>query len=181
MWIIDPIDGTSFFSRQDPNWRVQLALDVEGQTEIAVVTAPALARRWWATRGGGSFTSRWPDGADLRRLQVSRRSDVAHARLQAIAGPSAAHLPAGAGSTPMSPLPLVELVDGQIDAFLAERYYLWDHAPWILIVQEAGGRFTTRLGNSRGDEGGGLYSKAALHPVLLATLGYPQPASSQEG
>src|SRR5436190_18592440 len=25
IWILDPIDGTSFFSRGDPNWRVQIA------------------------------------------------------------------------------------------------------------------------------------------------------------
>ena len=45
VWIIDPIDGTSSFSRRDPNWRVHLALEVAGSIEIAVVTAPALQRR----------------------------------------------------------------------------------------------------------------------------------------
>jgi histidinol-phosphatase len=60
LWILDPIDGTRFFSRGDPNWRIHVALEVAGSTRLAVVTSPALRRCWWATRGGGSFESSWP-------------------------------------------------------------------------------------------------------------------------
>ena len=60
VWILDPIDGTGFFSRGDPNWRIHIALQVRGTTELAVVASPALRRCWWATRGGGSFESSWP-------------------------------------------------------------------------------------------------------------------------
>jgi histidinol-phosphatase len=70
----------------------------------------------------------------------------------------------------------VELVRGEIDAFLAERYYAWDHAPWILLVEEAGGRFTDRTGGHASDQGGGLYSNAVLHSQLLASLHYPAPS-----
>jgi len=85
VWIIDPIDGTSFFSRRDPNWRVHIALEVAGSTEIAVVTAPALRRCWWATRGGGSFESSWPrEEAESKRLEVSTTSMLAGAWLDAL-------------------------------------------------------------------------------------------------
>jgi histidinol-phosphatase len=174
VWIIDPIDGTSFFSRGDPNWRVHIALEVAGNTEIAVVTSPALRRRWWATRGGGSFESSWPrEGAESKRLEVSTTSWLADARLAALDDASRDGLPPSRGSAPASPLPLVELVRGEIDAFLVERYYIWDHAPWILLVEEAGGRFTDRTGGHAGDQGGGLYSNANLHSQLLAALQYP--------
>ncbi|MGK5739299.1 inositol monophosphatase family protein [Micromonospora sp. URMC 103] len=174
VWILDPIDGTSFFSRRDPNWRVHVALEVDGHTEIAVVTAPALGRRWWATRGGGSFESPWPRGeAEPRRLDVSTTSVLADARLEALDDVAGARLPPGVARAPASPLPLVELVRGEIDAFLVERYHIWDHAPWILLVEEAGGRFTDRTGGRRGDRGGGLYSNANLHGELLTALHYP--------
>ncbi|TWJ21875.1 inositol monophosphatase family protein [Micromonospora endolithica] len=174
VWIIDPVDGTSFFSRHDPNWRVQLALEVAGRTEIAVVTAPALRRCWWATRGGGSFESSWPrEDARVMRLEVSTTSTVAEARLQALDVSSRARRPPDGWHAPASPLPLVELVRGEVDAFLVERYHIWDHAPWILLVQEAGGRFTDRTGGMGGDQGGGLYSNANLHGQLLTALGYP--------
>ncbi|WP_276961902.1 hypothetical protein [Ferrimicrobium acidiphilum] len=39
--------------------------------------------------------------------------------------------------------------------------------PWILLVEQAGGRFTDRTGGHAGDQGGGLYSNATL---LLTTL-----------
>jgi histidinol-phosphatase len=174
VWIIDPVDGTSFFSRRDPNWRIHLALEVAGSTEIAVVTAPALRRCWWATRGGGSFESSWPrEEAESNRLAVSTTSTLADARLEAVDDVSRSRLPPGAGRPPASPLPLVELVRGEIDAFLVEGFHVWDHAPWILLVEEAGGRFTDRTGGHAGDRGGGLYSNADLHRQLLAALHYP--------
>jgi fructose-1,6-bisphosphatase/inositol monophosphatase family enzyme len=174
VWIIDPVDGTSFFSRRDPNWRVHIALEVAGKIEIAVVTAPALQRCWWATRGGGAFESSWPRAeAESKRLAVSSTSTMADARLEALDDASRTRLPPSAGRVPASPLALVELVRGEVDAFLAECCHIWDHAPWILLVEEAGGRFTDRAGGHAGDQGGGLYSNAGLHSQLLAALQYP--------
>lgn len=171
VWIIDPVDGTSFFRRRDPNWRIHLALKVAGSIEVAVVTAPALRRCWWATRGGGAFESSWPrEETEAKRLEVSTTSVLADARLAAADNASRARLPPNAAPTPASPLPLVELVRGEIDAFLVERYHIWDHAPWILLVEEAGGRFTDRTGGHAGDKGGGLYSNANLHSQLLTAL-----------
>jgi len=83
-------------------------------------------------------------------------------------------LPLSVARASASPLPLVELVRGEIDAFLVERYHIWDHAPWILLVEEAGGRFTDRTGGHAGDQGGGLYSNANLHSQLLTALQYPR-------
>jgi histidinol-phosphatase len=174
VWILDPIDGTGFFSRGDPNWRIHVALQVDATTQVAVVVSPALQLCWWATRGGGSFESAWPrTESGSRALQVSSTSTLSDALLEALDDDSRSPLPPGRWRPPASPLPLVELVRGEIDAFLAERYYIWDHAPWILLVEEAGGRFTDRTGGHAGDQGGGLYSNAALHDQLLEALGYP--------
>lgn len=174
VWILDPIDGTGFFSQGDPNWRIHIALEVQGTTQVAVVTSPALRRCWWATRGGGSFESSWPrEESETRRLQVNTTATLADALLDAVDDESRARLPPSAAHAPGSPLPLVELVRGEIDAFLAERYHKWDHAPWVLLVEEAGGRFTDRTGGHANDRGGGLYSNANLHGQLLASLHYP--------
>lgn len=174
VWILDPIDGTGFFSRGDPNWRIHIALQVQKITQVAVVTSPALRRCWWATRGCGSFESSWPrELSNTRRLKVSTTSALTDAVLDALDDESRARLPPSAARPPASPLPLVELVRGEIDAFLAERYHKWDHAPWILLVEEAGGRFTDPTGGHASDQGGGLYSNVALHDQLLAWLHYP--------
>ncbi|SDD39907.1 histidinol-phosphatase [Geodermatophilus telluris] len=174
VWVLDPVDGTGFFGRGDPNWRIHVVLEVCGTREVAVVTSPALRRCWWATRGGGAFESSWPrEASATRRLRVSTTATLAAAVLDALDDESRARLPAGAARPPASPLPLVELVRGEIDAFLAERYHAWDHAPWILLVEEAGGRFTDPTGGRASHRGGGLYSNAALHGRLLAALRHP--------
>ncbi len=173
VWMLDPIDGTSFYSRGDPNWRVHMALEVAGQIEVAVVTAPALGHQWWATRGGGTFESSWPRDRSAKRLTVSHTDNLTGARLDALDEESRKRLPHEATIAPPSPLGLVELVRGQIDGFLAECCHLWDHAPWILLIEEAGGRFTDRSGGRRGDQGGGLYSNANLHDRLANAVGYP--------
>lgn len=176
VWILDPIDGTSSFSRRDPHWRVHVALEVAGDTEVGVVTAPALGRQWWATRGGGAYESSWPRAGGAGRLGVSRTTSIAGALLDAVDAESRGRLPRDATLAPPSPLGLIELVRGEIDGFLAECCHVWDHAPWILLVEEAGGRFTDRTGGRRGDRGGGVYSNADLHAELVRTLGYPAPA-----
>jgi histidinol-phosphatase len=174
VWILDPIDGTGFFSRGDPNWRIHIALEVQGTTALAVVTSPALRRCWWAIRGGGAFESSWPrQDSKTRQLKVSTTSMFADAVVDASDDESRDRLPPSASRAPASPLPLVELVRGEIDAFLVERYYTWDHAPWVLLVEEAGGRFTDPTGGRASDQGGGLYSNALLHSQLVAALRYP--------
>jgi histidinol-phosphatase len=171
-WIVDPIDGTSYFARSDPNWRIHLALQVDDRIEFAVVAAPALGLRWWAQRGQGAFEAIWPmSGRGPRRLQVSG-THLEHSRVACAPDATRDRLPPRCGLAPSSPLPLIELVRGEIDAFVAEGYFLWDHAPWILLVQEAGGRFTDSEGSSFGDRGGGVYSNDALHADLVRSLGY---------
>ena len=73
-WILDPIDGTNFFVRSDPNWRVQIALQEDDTIVLAVVDEPANSRRWWATLGGGTWEQTTTDGP--RRLHISERQTV---------------------------------------------------------------------------------------------------------
>jgi hypothetical protein len=103
VWILDPIDGTGFFSRRDPNWRIQIALELQGTTEVAVVASPALQRCWWATRGGGAFESSWLRKASkTTRLAVSSTSTLADAVLDALDDESRARLPPSAAPAPAS-------------------------------------------------------------------------------
>ena len=48
-----------------------LALEDEGVLSTAVVSAPAMRRRWWASAGGGAFVREGGDGLAPRRLRVS--------------------------------------------------------------------------------------------------------------
>src|SRR6476646_8307128 len=57
-WIVDPIDGTKNFVRGVPVWATLIALMVEDEVVVGVVSAPALGRRWWATKGDGAYAGR---------------------------------------------------------------------------------------------------------------------------
>ena len=186
-WIVDPIGGTSYFARNDPNWRIHLALEVGERLEVAVVAAPALGLRWWAQRGSGAYEVNWPidSNSDLesiaakcllgRKLSTSNTAGLHLSQIACARQDARQRLPAQCGTAPQSPLPLVELVRGEIDGFVAEGFQLWDHAPWILLVEEAGGRFTDRSGGNAGDQGGGVYSNAPLHAELVRALSYCRP------
>ena len=77
-WILDPIDGTKNYVRGVPVWATLIALLVDEVIVVGVVSAPALARRWWAARGMGAFAVD-PATEEPRRLQVSAVSALADA------------------------------------------------------------------------------------------------------
>src|SRR5436305_2875980 len=70
-WIIDPIDGTKIFVRGGPVWATLLALQDGGETTVGVVSAPALHRRWWASRGGGAHVDDGLRSSPGRQLHAS--------------------------------------------------------------------------------------------------------------
>src|SRR3954452_3430157 len=78
-WVIDPIDGTKNFVRGVPVWATLIALVVDEETVLGLVSAPALGRRWWAATGSGAFTGRSLSAA--RRLHTSKVADVRDASL----------------------------------------------------------------------------------------------------
>src|SRR5690606_14060682 len=47
-WVLDPIDGTKNFLRGVPVWATLIALVDDGVPVVGVISAPMLARRWWA-------------------------------------------------------------------------------------------------------------------------------------
>jgi len=56
-WIVDGIDGTQWFVAGEPTWGTLIALEVDGEGTVGVLTSPMLGGRWWAQRGRGAFTS----------------------------------------------------------------------------------------------------------------------------
>jgi histidinol-phosphatase len=164
-WIVDPIDGTRNFSRGIPVWATLIALERAGRLEAAVVCAPALGRRWWAARGTGAFAG---DGERLHVSAVERLEDacVTVAVKQPVpdAFRSAWHL-RGFGDFWAHVLVAEGAVDVAVDAI---GVTLWDLAAPMLVVEEAGGRFTDLDGHARADGGSAVASNGLLHDAALA-------------
>lgn len=167
-WVLDPIDGTNFFAEGSPDWRVQIALEDDGEIVVAVVDMPAAGVRWWATRGGGTY-ERAADGA-VTRLSVSETSSMSDAVITCYPDEVASRLPRDAELRSWQRLSLPEVIRGDIDAFYVDCCQIWDHAPWVLLVEEAGGRFTDHHGGRSPAKRGGLYSNAAVHDALLLAI-----------
>ena len=168
-WIVDPIDGTKSYVRGVPVWATLLALEVEGSIDVAVVSAPALERRWWATRGGGAF-------GDGTRLAVSRIATLENATVSCT---SARSLPAGwtelarrawaaRGWADFWQHCLV--AEGAIELAVENGLKIWDYSAISLVVEEAGGRMSTFDGEPLRPDGTVLASNGLLHAEAMSLL-----------
>jgi histidinol-phosphatase len=168
-WIVDPIDGTRYFIRGAPLWATLLALERDGIVDVAVVSAPALGRRWWAFRGGGA----WADGNRCRVSAVARIEDAVVCTTSARDMPASWHALAkrawvdgGFGDFWQYCL----LAEGAVDVATDEVLDLWDYAAVRLIVEEAGGRCSTFTGSDPAPGSSFISSNGHLHDQALALL-----------
>ena len=165
-WIVDPIDGTRNYARGIPVWATLIALEVDGTVRMGVVSAPALRGRWWAERGGGAFTNG-------EQMHVSAVGEVEEAVLsfaiETTVPPLARYAwhARGLGDFWAHMLVAEGAVDGAVDA---DGLSEWDLAAVQVIVEEAGGRFSDAVGESRIDSGRAITSNGLLHDELLAAV-----------
>jgi histidinol-phosphatase len=165
-WLLDPIDGTRNYARGIPVWATLIALEIDGVVRLGMVSAPALARRWWAERGSGAF-------ADGERIAVSVIAQVEESVLSFAAekvDPALARRAwhaRGFGDFWAYMLVAEGSVDGAVDSPGVSE---WDLAAMQVIVEEAGGRFSDFEGAPRIDGGTAVASNGLLHDELLAAV-----------
>jgi histidinol-phosphatase len=169
-WIVDPIDGTVNYVRGVPVWATLLALEREGVVELAVVSAPALGRRWWAVRGEGAFA----DGARCRVSAVARIEDASVSTTSARMMPPGwteivARAWANRGFGDFWQHCLV--AEGSLDAACDRVVNLWDYAPVQLLVAEAGGRCSTFEGGDPAPGASFVTTNSRLHDDVVSLLG----------
>lgn len=174
-WIIDPIDGTDPFLDGQRAWGTHIALEVDGELQIAVVTRPTDRRRWWAVRGRGAWSSPDSTPSDTGcRLAVSSTTELAESRVGGFvdAGSALADAARRHASWVENPLgPIIGLLEAHIDVVLGPAGGIWDHAPQVLLTVEAGGRYTDHTGGSSPGAGGGLYTNGRLDQSVGAIPG----------
>jgi histidinol-phosphatase len=148
-WLVDPIDGTKSFLRGYPVWGSLISLKDGDEVIVAMISAPALDRRWWATKGGGAFT-RNIDG-EVRRINVSGVKKVSDSfllngsfndfeKVGLDSGPvfslmRAVYRDRGAGDF----FGHMMVAEGAADVSMEVHSALWDIESSTLIVREAGG------------------------------------------
>lgn len=179
-WILDPIDGTTNFVKGNPIFATLVALEVDGEEVVGVVSAPALGSRWDGVLGG-------PARQDGRVVRVSDTADLADAEisfggLRYFADRGMEDLVAaltrrtrrqrGYGDFWQHCL----VAAGSTDAALEAEVSLWDLAAVRCVVRAAGGRLTDLAGRPTADGGSAISSNGRLHDELVAIVGAPDAA-----
>ena len=179
-WVVDPIDGTKNFVRGVPVWATLVALMVEDVVVAAVVSAPALSRRWWAARGGGAWT-----GKSLLAAKPCRVSDVSGLDDASLSYSSfGGWHDLGRGDDFMALTrrcwrsraygdfwSYMLVAEGAVDIALEPELALHDMAALSVIVDEAGGRFSGLDGEPGPLGTGALATNGRLHDQVLAFVG----------
>jgi len=143
-WLVDPLDGTANFVEGNHDWAVMVALCEEGRTVASWIWQPTSQTMYTAEIGCGAarngvavaVTPRPVEpggvrGAVLTRFlptSVSAAVDAGRDRFDTV--------------TPGRRCAGVDypaVVDGGQDFVLFWRTLPWDHAPGVLLLQEAGG------------------------------------------
>ncbi|HKF89199.1 MAG TPA: inositol monophosphatase family protein [Propionibacteriaceae bacterium] len=178
-WVIDPIDGTKNFIRGVPVWATLIALMINDEVVVGVVSAPALGRRWWASAGGGAYA-----GKSLMSGTPCHVSDIARIEDASLSYASISPwVDAGQGQEFVDLLrscwrtraygdfwSYMLLAEGGVDIACEPELALHDMAACAIVVIEAGGRFTD-LNGTDGPLGTGAYAtNGRFHDAVLAQL-----------
>ncbi len=168
-WILDPIDGTFNFVAHRPTWGSHVALEVDGEVVLGVITRPIYGQRYFSTRGGGAF--RFDAGSgDTTQLRVSTTSELSKSRVCVWSHQPAETLQAWASGfvlvRPSSLDNILEVAEGGLDAVIESAGKIWDHAPAMLLVTEAGGAFRDPRGGRRLDLGASRYTNGLIDEAL---------------
>ncbi len=181
MWIIDPLDGTTNFSRHLPIFTISIAAYEGNQGLCGVIFHPLTQELFVAEKGKGAYLNG-------TRLAVSQTNRIEDCLL-------VTSLPYEIKPTPMfnieqlfqaslggvslrnfgsAALSLAYIAAGKADALWMYNLYPWDLAAGYLLIEEAGGQFTRyeRAGSHFHSPVNVLASNHVLHLPLSQYLKY---------
>lgn len=153
LWIIDPIDGTTNFSRKRPHFGISIALVDKGIPKVAVVYLPMQGELYTARVDSPALLN----GAEIHVSQtdalektwvesgiswdMEKRAKFAKIWIPALTEKVRAFTMSGSAVYDMA-----AVAKGEVDAFVHCGIKPWDQAATGLIIQKAGGKITTAQG-----------------------------------
>src|SRR5205085_325942 len=144
---VDPLDGTRGFSRGGTFWGPLVAFEHEGEVVAGAMAMPALNDFYWAAKGRGTYRNG-------TRVHVSNVSDLSEATVSVgelgflLKSPFTSgvlQLIRSAASTRGfgDPAGCAMLLNGRAEVWLEAGVKTWDIATHKILIEEAGGRFTS--------------------------------------
>lgn len=177
-WILDPLDGTTNYIHQFPIFCISLALEWQGQLQLAIIDCPMTQETFTAIRGQGAYrngkkistsathqlsdsllaTGFFPDNQEALLDQLKVFSELIK-KCRGIRRAGAAAYD------------LCMVAQGTFDGFWEPNLKPWDVAAGQLLVEEAGGRVVNRSGKKHSPYDNYIIAtNDQLSPVLLKIL-----------
>jgi myo-inositol-1(or 4)-monophosphatase len=176
LWIVDSLDGTGNFANFNPLFSVCIALIHKSELLLGAIYAPAIDEFYSAEKGQGAYLNNV-------QLQVSDVSDLSQSYILYCEGGDRNKGRTGELLRGVYPhvtdvrklgsagLETAWVAAGKRDAYFTTKIELWDVAPGILLVQEAGGRVSDFQGNPWMPQTSDLlFSNGKVHEKILSLL-----------
>ena len=178
IWIIDPLDGTTNFLHNFPQYCVSIALQHKGEITQAVIYEPNRNDLYTATKGRGAFLND-------KRIRVSKCDklqqsligtgfpfrDFKHLDTYLSMFKSMLQKTSGIRRPGSAALDLAYVANGSLDAFWEIGLSPWDIAAGALLVQEAGGIISNLNGKDGWLESGNvLAASPKIYDAMVETL-----------
>ena len=178
-WVIDPIDGTKNFVRGVPVWATLISLLDDGEPVVGVISAPALARRWYAAAESGAWRSF--NSGSPKKLSVSGVESLTDASLSFSSLEGWAERGLRENFIALSDetwrlrgygdfFSYCLVAEGAVDIAAEPEVSLWDLAALSVLVTEAGGRFTSLAGEDGPHGGDAIATNGLLHDAALGAI-----------
>lgn len=179
VWVCDPIDGTSMFTRHIPISVFSLALVIDGQPVVAVVYDPFLDEMYTAIKGNGAFCNGKP--ISVNKLKYGEiGSTIDYYMWNKAKYDTLEIIKLIRGDFKISQLGSVShaamlVANGKISGviFPGTSHGHCDIAASKLIVEEAGGKVTNFNGNEQRydkDIDGAIITNGEIHEEIIKVL-----------
>jgi len=173
-WILDPIDGTYSFVHRVPLYGVLIGLEIDDEAVLGVVNLPALGEQVYAARNLGCFWNDKPaqvssteslrdalllatDFSDCEQHGFGRAAEMLQKQVQARRtwGDVYGH---------------ILVATGRAEIMLDPIMNVWDCAPLLPILEEAGGTFTDWRGQRTIHGGNAISTNGRLFESVMSTI-----------
>jgi myo-inositol-1(or 4)-monophosphatase len=178
IWIIDPLDGTTNFLHNFPQYCVSIALQHKGEITQAVIYEPNRNDLYTATKGRGAFLND-------KRIRVSKCDklqesligtgfpfrDFKHLDTYMSMFKSMLQKTTGIRRPGSAALDLAYVANGSLDGFWEIGLSPWDIAAGGLLVREAGGIISNLNGKDGWLQSGNvLAASPKIYDAMVETL-----------
>ncbi len=178
-WVIDPIDGTTNYSRQIPEFSVSVGAVAGDENLVGAIYDPMREELFWAVKGQGAFLN----GQRIRVSAVDElgssifsvdwsREPEGRANMFSKFQQVATHVQS-ARALGSAAIAQAWIAAGRLDGYLNLSLSPWDVAAGCLIVQEAGGFLSAGDGrpfNWQDTNTGVLVTNGRIHDLILGQI-----------